>query len=303
MQAPRQRDLQWFSSLHDDIREGRIRAPEFRRAHLLFDKLQDTPPTRRAECTGLTDEIKRVFYSNALNVCTGGARTGGAARGSEVDRELAQIINEGLAPPDLNAYTVKVLEYLAERRYKPFLCQALVKCPDIGILTRLDILCVDMNVANYARRSNLVNIQLKTTGTRESFEVGLSYMTSPVLSSTHVERLRDSYLDRALVQCVIEHYIVQETYAYDRGQPLARTIVLGVFSNREQAEEFAFRPRFSFEAIADIIDEIKRRDEITPLAVELRNTQKRYARAAVLSASKKYARIVKRKPTTKKKKQ
>jgi hypothetical protein len=173
---------------------------------------------------GLTSQLARVFHPMRMDIATGGARTGGAARGCNVDAQLADLINHAQFPSGgaggFHMYTLKALWQLRESNLKPFCAQVAVCLPELNIATALDMVCI--NSAGL-----LVNVQLKTMGDR-NYEVCMPgvRMLSPYMSeaplSTALTRMGDSHANRHKVQLVAEHLIVQMGY----GNPLADSMLM-----------------------------------------------------------------------------
>lgn len=182
----------------------------------------------RKRMDGLTSQLKDVFHPMSMSVSTGGMRTGGSTRGCVVDKEIEDLVNNGKIPDSgtLHIYTVKTLEHLQKHGLRPFACQIPVYDGALGIATTLDILCIDtrMSEQEYRRKSNVVNIQLKTGFENNNYKKGQGYMTSPAVKSSPLSRLEDSYYARHQLQLLVEHMILRVRYDQLVGQ--SRVLVI-----------------------------------------------------------------------------
>lgn len=170
----------------------------------------------RKRLDGLTSQLKEVFHPMSMSVSTGGMRTGGASRGSAVDKEIEDIVNYARIPEtgNLHKYTVKTLQHLYRHRLQPFACQVPVYDGALGIATTLDIICIDLTISarECRQRTNLVNIQLKTGFENNNYKRGQGYMTSPLVPSSALTRMEDSHYARHQIQLLVEHMILSLRY-------------------------------------------------------------------------------------------
>ena len=178
--------------------------------------------TRRLE--GLTKPLKSVFYPYQQIASTGGAKTGGSARGNAVDRELAALVNHGTIPGEgFSKYTLQVMKYLKKHGLRPFAAQFLVYDENIGIATELDLLCVDEAVS-VADANNVVNVQVKT-GFDLNYEVEREHLSSPYVKDSMLKKIYMNHKNVHQLQTLAEHMIVQLNY-----DKLLRESVVLVFS-------------------------------------------------------------------------
>lgn len=175
---------------------------------------------------GLTGVMKNIFCPMELNVSTGGAKTGGSARGMQVDRELAGLINQGKFPDSdsLCAYTVKTLEYLYANDLQPLVAQPVAANRALNLATALDMVCMDS-------RGKLVGIQLKTGFENKLYHTARGYFHSPFVADSCITKMEDSHHNRHMLQVTIEHILAQVDY----GNPLDRSMWLVVTSNEVKA--------------------------------------------------------------------
>ena len=163
---------------------------------------------------GLTEPLKKIFYPYQRSPVTGGAKTGGSARGNITDRELANLINSGVFPPNmsegLSIYAERVLAYLHKHDLQPFSAQHFVFDEALNIGTELDLLCIDNKLGNKACK-NVVNIQLKT-GFQVNYELKTGHFLSPYVEDSGLLDLPTNYKNIHQLQTFTEHIIVQRNY-------------------------------------------------------------------------------------------
>lgn len=185
---------------------------------------------------GLTSQLKEVFHPFSLDISTGGQKTGGAARGTEVDSEITSLVDHGRIPtrlgpdgaplpPSLNEFTKRVLEKLYEENLKPFMTQVSVYDDALCLATRLDMVCIDMSIDLREHSSNLVNVQLKT-GFDKNYDRKGEFFHSPEAPNSLLTRIHQSYANLHQLQVTMEHTLLQTRY----GRPMNRSIILLVTS-------------------------------------------------------------------------
>ena len=172
---------------------------------------------------GLTKPLKAVFYPYQKCASTGGARTGGSARGNMADREIAALVNHGTIPANgFSKYTIRILEYLRRLQLQPFASQFIVYDDNIGIATELDLLCVDHTAP---ATDNVVNVQVKT-GFDLNYEANDGeFLSSPYVANSKLARIHKNHRNCHQLQNLVEHMIVQLNY-----NRLLRESVVMVFS-------------------------------------------------------------------------
>lgn len=232
---------------------------------------------------GITEQIKRIIHPYDLNIATGGAKTGGSARGRLVDKQLADLINHGIYPEKnkFHKYTLKVMEYLLDNDLIPVASQVLVACDTLMLGTPLDLICVDGRMEDFD--NNLVNIQLKT-GFDKNYEKANGKMMSPFFSSPILMELDDSYFNRHMIQNMIEHWIVNMNY----DKALGRSQVLVVSENSIRCDVLvsAEKNEKAAELYAAILNELVNRNNKSDYAIAKVNMRKHYARNAAVEYKK-----------------
>lgn len=157
---------------------------------------------------GLTSQLTRVFHPMALDISTGGARSGGSRRGCLVDEQIAKLVNRGELPMNgtMALYTVKALKQLHAENLKPFMAQVCVAWREANIGTALDMVCMDLE-----RGGALINVQLKT-GFDRNYERSLPgvTMSCPFYPCPKITDMPDSHRNRHALQLMAEHIIAQE---------------------------------------------------------------------------------------------
>jgi len=215
------------------VHQSPMCCPERRSRFVLTRAEMDDPATRAAtggdpHLDGLTGVLANVFHPLANGNATGGAATGGSARGGHVDRDLRALIMTGQltadATPESRVYLVKVLDALWAARLKPVAAQVPVFALPEGIATTLDIVAIAMDAG--FEKTNLVNIQLKTMGSR-NYTAVCGAFASPHAPRSPLLRIRDSYYMRHQLQVLVEHLMVNLNYEYG----LADSFVLVVTSD------------------------------------------------------------------------
>lgn len=178
---------------------------------------------------GLTKTLDSVFHPVALGIPTGGARTGGAARGNRVDSEIAALVNKGREPKGglYMDYTVRALEFLRARNMQPFAAQFDAYEADLGIATSLDILCINHD----APSKKIVNVQLKTTERNYTRANGYFASPHPDVKESKIKQIKDSKYARDQLQILLEHIMVRRAY----GKVPLESMVLVVTSESAQS--------------------------------------------------------------------
>lgn len=214
---------------------------------------------------GLTKQLAETFHPFPLNISTGGQKTGGSARGGEVDLELASLINTGQIPqrrdsdgapmpPSLNNFTRRALEKLSEEKLQPVMAQVNVYDDEqeMELATALDMICIDWKVDLSKHPTNLVNVQLKT-----GFDLNYNKKGEPFYSldveDSELTRIHQSHANLHQLQVAMEHAIVQTRY----GRPLHRSVVLVVTST--DATIYPLQSKFRRTLIIDIYRNLRKR--------------------------------------------
>lgn len=156
---------------------------------------------------GLTGELNSVFHPVQLGIPTGGAATGGAARGMIVDKEIERMVN-GEDLSELHVYTVRTIQLLIKNKLRPFACQFAVGSIELNLATTLDMVCV--NTAD--PEGGLVNIQLKTGFERNYTKTSGMLFQAPHHADPKLESIEDTHHNRHMLQLCAEHLIVQTVY-------------------------------------------------------------------------------------------
>jgi hypothetical protein len=164
---------------------------------------------RELRLDGLTKELQALFYPSSRSKSTGGARTGGASRGNQVDAEIARLVNEGTPPAAPNEYTAKTLQHLRDHGLQPFAAQFIVFDEHVRLATALDILCVDLACNDYAK--NIVNVQLKT-GFDRNYDAASGVFRSPFVADSPLTRMVDSHRNKHQLQALVEHLLLSRNY-------------------------------------------------------------------------------------------
>lgn len=235
---------------------------------------------------GLTDQLTKVFHPLALSISTGGAATGGSARGMRVDDELAKLINRPNSYADgYNRYTHRTVQELYRLNLRPFWAQVPVGSIELNLATALDLLCVDEKDPG----GGLVNVQLKT-----GFEIHRNYISiardsflqSPYVKDAALATYGDSHAARHLLQVTAEHIIVQTAY----GNPLSYSLLMVVSLNKtrsvqipfrnqnENSEEFPMPPQPPPE---EVFENLKKRTDEMEVETEVEAVRRRHALRAI----------------------
>jgi hypothetical protein len=156
---------------------------------------------------GLTSTLASVFHPAPLNLSTGGQRTGGAARGSQVDREIHDlVVNNKIPESGFQPFTVKTLDYLRRNKLQPFATQVPVYSEELGLATTLDILALDPE-------GKIVHIQLKTMGSK-NYRTPRGRLMSPYCEGSKIASIVDCHYTRHQLQLLVERLIVQKGYGF-----------------------------------------------------------------------------------------
>ena len=173
---------------------------------------------------GLTSTLSRVFHPAEIRVSTGGAATGGAARGIQVDGEMKALV-EGRHRGALHPYTEMTVKALMRLRLAPIMAQVPVGNVALRLGTTLDLVCVDE-----ARGGAVVNVQVKTGfERRELYERGSRdvYFQSPYApGAKKIVLVQDSHHARHMLQVTAEHLITQMSHG--DAAPLAYSMLMVV---------------------------------------------------------------------------
>lgn len=267
-------DLKWFCSLRKHILEHH-KTTKFTAARaVLFDKrfqkIQLVPykgfmTHNDVRLDGLTSQLTKVFHPVPLSFATGGAKSGGSARGNIVDNELKCLVNDGYVNGSLHPYTLKTLHFLLSNGLQPFAAQVAVGDIDLKLATTLDLLCVDLKLDN---SNNVVNVQLKTGFDHQYERVG-GKMLSPFFSDPILMNMDDSYFNRHKLQNLIEHWIIQQNYGF----PLHRSEVLVISENWVRNDVLEVDPALA----TSIINELQNRNSVSEVELAVKQLRKRYA--------------------------
>lgn len=172
--------------------------------------------------SGITKPLQRLFYPYQKSATTGGAKTGGSARGNVTDSELASLINKGAMPSErFSVYTERTLAYLYKHKLKPVAAQFLVYDERMRLATELDLVCIDL-----ARpvTNNVVNIQLKT-GFDKNYDTACGRFLSPSKRpDSMIAKIQTSHKTKHQLQVLVEHMMVQINY--DRALAKSSVIVM-----------------------------------------------------------------------------
>jgi len=224
-----------------------------------------TPDGKTRKLDGLTKPLKEVFYPYQRSESTGGAKTGGSARGNIVDKEIADLVNHCRVSTTLSKYTVQVLTYLKKHNLQPFAAQYLVFDENLGIATELDLLCIDLSVAvslSGAAVDNVVNVQVKT-GFDLNYETEKEYLSSPFVKDSAITRIYKNHKNTHQLQNLVEHMIVQ--LRYDR---LLKESVVLVFSEEVNS---LYRIGHMLMAVkADVYENLYKRQHVQPLDLQIK---------------------------------
>jgi len=217
---------------------------------------------------GLTEPLKLLFYPYQKSAVTGGAKTGGSARGNTTDRELANLINNGKLPEPADGsftkYTERVLAYLHKHNLQPFSAQHLVFDEKLGIATELDLLCIYQKF-DKPHDKNVVNVQVKT-GFDKNYEVSSGHLCSPYVCDSKLTRVKKSYETTHQLQTLVEHMIVEKNY----DDLLLESVVLVV------SEEVTSKYRISSELFAvkeDVYENLVQRLTNDETELEINNVK------------------------------
>jgi hypothetical protein len=265
-------DLRWFIELRQTLNVAKhvlAVPPGYRHAFKALHSTLMTDTKLRAmagfttcdgiELDGLTKQLNRVFHPAPQNVSTGGAKTGGSRRGMITDRQIADIVNHGVTPVELHAYTIKTLTQLQQLGLKPFAAQVDVGDRKLKLATSLDILCVDTKLP-VTGTTNLVNVQLKT-GYDNNYEVSQGFMLSPIVQCIELQKMEDSHFNRHKLQLMVEHLIVQMNY----DNPLNYSMLL-IISERPN-RKFILMPEGELEF--KVYENLLKRDTVSKLHLEV----------------------------------
>lgn len=241
---------------------------------------------------GLTKKLEDLFHPLPLNISTGGARTGGSARGMAVDRELADLINKGEVPRNepLHRYTQKTLLCLKEANLKPFWAQVPIGDRELKLATALDMLCIDTN------SGGIVNVQLKTgydlnyTKANGNFVVSLGSLHEDCKCEA-IERMPDSHESRNLLQLIAENMLVQRNH-----KNILSNSVLMVIS---ETEHKCYHLPPNMENIQrGIVNNLKRTNEGNELQARLESLRRQHAIKQIMKTKKKNYRMNNKKTIT-----
>lgn len=234
-----------------------------------------------AVMNGITGPLDEIIHPISLALSTGGAKTGGSARGSTTDNQLAKLINHGMLPEndEFHKYTVKVMDYLYQHGLVPIASQVLVCCELLNMGTKLDLVCIDTKVADV--ENNLVNIQLKT-GFDKNYTTVVGKMMSPFFNNSLLTSLDDTYANRHMIQNMVEHWIVQKNY----DKVLCRSQVLVVSENSIRCDVLSVDDRDS-DLYAAVLSELMNRNCRSRCSIAVTNLRRHYARKAAVEVKRK----------------
>ena len=181
--------------------------------------------------SGLTQPLREVFYPYHRVASTGGARTGGSARGTRVDREVAALINRGVIPASgaLHPYADRMLRFLHRHRLQPCAAQFIIYDTRLGIATEVDLVCVDLDAPASASRSNVVLVECKT-GFDRNYEAVMGRFCSPFVERTMLTQISMTHRNAHQLQALAQFVIARVNYG-----PLVQRAAVLVLSEGENA--------------------------------------------------------------------
>ena len=237
---------------------------------------------------GLTKQLSRVFHPALMDVGTGGARTGGSARGCRVDNELADIVNRGKMPDAgaISLYTLKTLRQLQAEGLQPFCAQVPVGCLELKLATALDLVCINTKIraesaAGGPIQHNVVNAQIKT-GFDQNYTVSRGAMHSPLTRCPSLSVMGDSHANRHVLQLIAEHLIVQRGY----GNPLQDSVLI-VISEKTHTVIPVCK---ELDLVKGVFTNLKKRDEKSELELEIAAVKRQHAVKKVMRRKARFSR-------------
>jgi hypothetical protein len=180
---------------------------------------------------GLTQPLRDIFYPANRAASTGGARTGGSSRGTQVDREITALVNRGAMPASgrLHPYAHRMLDFLHRHRLQPCAAQFIVYDLRLRIATEIDIVCIDLRARYEGGRSNVVFVECKT-GFDRNYEVPSGWLFSPFVDSSPLTRIQMSHRAAHQLQALVQYMMGHLNY--DRLVLRAVVLVLSESENR-----------------------------------------------------------------------
>lgn len=156
------------------------------------------------QLAGITEPLHSEFYPNytpvRLQSASSGRRGGGRSvsgsrRGTLVDSEVAQAVNE--SRPPRHAYTRLLFSALARAGLTPLAAQVPVGDPGSALGTGVDLVC--------SRRGELYVLELKTGWNSVAYDLGSRRMRG-------LGSLQDSPRNQHLLQLLVTRYLFRATF-------------------------------------------------------------------------------------------
>jgi hypothetical protein len=237
MAQPLPTNLRWFAELATSLR-GVGTAPtlpaKLATAYRLLNHPRNAAVKRRVggyievasgrRLDGLTKPLRDVFHPYHRVVSTGGAKTGGAARGTQADREIADLVNHGRIPESghFSPYAVRILAFLRQHDLQPCASQFIVYDTDLRIATEIDLVCVDNG-------GRVVFVECKT-GFDRNYEVSAGRLCSPFVENSALTAIEMTHRNAHQLQALAQFIIARRGHG-----DLVHRAVVAVFSATENS--------------------------------------------------------------------
>ena len=211
---------------------------------------------------GLTQPLRDIFYPYHRVISTGGSRTGGSARGTQADHEVARLVNDGQMPAGgaLHPYAERMLRFLHRHGLQPCAAQFLIYDLSLGIATEVDVVCVDLSAPYRDGRPNVVIVECKT-GFDKNYEAVSGRFCSPFVKDSGLTAIKMSYRTAHQLQALAQFVMLRVNYG-----PLVLRAVVLVLSATENS---LYRVCPELEAVKfDVYSNLHQRVASTPEEVQ-----------------------------------
>ena len=234
--------FKWFTELGEKLHgvgTGPVLEPHLHNAYRLLHHPRNASVCRSGgymlvgtgqRLDGLTDPLRDTFYPRRRVVSTGGAKTGGSARGTTADREIAGLVNKAQMPKSgaFSPYALRILHFIRRHGLQPFAAQFIVYDTDLRIATEIDLVCID-TMGSAAAEGRIVFVECKT-GFDRNYDLQTGRFASPFVRDSRLTLIPMTYRNAHQLQALAQFIIARKNYGN-----LVHRAVVAVFTSSEDA--------------------------------------------------------------------
>jgi hypothetical protein len=174
------------------------------------------------------------------------------------DSDLEYMVNHGVLPEGgVSNYARKTMKFLKRNKLQPFFAQCKTFIRSLRMATATDLICVNHGTSSRIRKSNLVNVQLKT-GFDKNYERVMGFFSSPSIPQSILLRTHRTLRSMHQLQLLVEHMMLKSQF----GVLISGSLIMRISETEHRT--YPLKHAYIQKMYLDVYQNLKMRHTVAP---------------------------------------